>query len=93
MSVTENSGLYHVSDEEKCVEILMHEFGAAKHPGQNDAYSLEEFPFHAPRLVDDQTSIQSFNDLPFPDSLLEASADHSELFSDTFWFAGRKTKS
>ena len=82
MSVRENIELYGLPDEEPYVEILISEFGAAKHPGQVDAYILEGLPFYAPRRADDHLSVLSFNSIPLPVSLIEALMAHAELFPD-----------
>ena len=43
MSMGENIELFGVPELEKCVTILISEFGAEKHPGQDDAYSWKAF--------------------------------------------------
>jgi hypothetical protein len=82
MSVRENIELYGLPDEEQYVEILISEFGAAKHPNQAGTHILESLPFHALRLAGDQLSMLSFSHTPRPDSLIEALVDHSDLFPD-----------
>ena len=82
MSVRENIELYGLTDEEQYVEILIREFGAAKHSIQEDTYMLEGLPFYTPRLADDHLLILSFNNVPLPDSLVEALVSHPELFAD-----------
>ncbi len=82
MSVRENIELYGLEDAEQYVEVLSSEFGAARHPHQDDAYILEQQPFYAPRPVDDHISILSFNNRPLPDSLIQALVRHPETFPD-----------
>jgi len=82
MSVRENIELYGLSDEEQCVEILLNEFGAVKHPNQADACILKSVPFYVPRLAEDHISVLSFNNTALPDSLVEALVDHPNLFPD-----------
>jgi hypothetical protein len=80
--VRENIELYGLPDEEQYIEILIGEFGAAKHPSQADAYILESLPFYAPGLVGDQLSALSFSHSPLPDSLIEVLVDQTDLFRD-----------
>ncbi len=82
MSVRENIELYGLRDSAEYVEVLRGEFGAAKHPDQENAYVLEQQPFYAPRPVEDHISILSFNSTPLPDSLIQVLVDHSKLFPD-----------
>ena len=82
MSVRENIELYGLPDKEQYIEILTSEFGAARHPSQDDAYILESLPSHPPGLADDHISVLSFNNVPLPDALKEASAEQAELLSD-----------
>ncbi len=82
MSVRENLELDGMLDPEPDGQTLARESGAAPHPSQTDAYVLDGLPFHAPRPIEDHISILSFNNLPLPDSLIEALVDHPELFPD-----------
>ncbi len=82
ISVRENIELYGLQNSAQYVDILSGEFGAAEHPNQENAYVLEHRPFYAPRPVEDHISILSFNNIPLPDSLVEALVDHPELFPD-----------
>ncbi len=82
MSVRENVELYGLRNTEKLDEVLESDYATLKHPSQENAYTLENLPFYPPRLIDDHVSILSFNNLPLPDSLIEALVDHTELFPD-----------
>ncbi len=82
MSVRENLELYGLQNSTHYVEVLSGEYGATKHPNQENAYVLEHRPFYAPRHADDHISILSFNNGPLPDSLIEALVDHPEVFPD-----------
>jgi hypothetical protein len=81
MSVRENIELFGLSSADQPAEVLNAKLGASKHPRQDNAYILENCPFHAPRQLEDHISIPSFNSLPIPDSLMDASVVHPELFS------------
>ncbi len=72
MSVRENIELYGIRSAEELVEILHNEFGAAQHPSQEKALVVENSPFYTPRVSNDHVSILSFNNVPLPDSLIEA---------------------
>ncbi len=74
--------LYGLQNSGQYVEVLSAEFGATKHPNQDNAYILEQQPFYAPRVAGDHISILSFNNVPLPDSLIEALVAHAELFPD-----------
>ncbi len=82
MSVRENIELYGLADPQHDGQALAEKSGAAKHPGQRNAYVLDGLPFHGPRPAGDHLSILSFNNAPLPDSLIEAIVDHPELFPD-----------
>ncbi len=92
MSVRENIELYGLEHAEQFVELLSSEIGATKHPRQEDAYVLESLPFLAPRRMEDHISILSFNNVPLPDSLIEALLDHPEFFPDGILFRWTQEK-
>ena len=82
MSVRENLELYGLPEPEQDGQTLTERSGATQHPSQKDAYILDGLPFHAPRVAGDHISVLSFNNIPLPDSLIEALVDHTELFPD-----------
>ncbi len=82
MSVRENIELYGGIDNERYMQTLVVEYGAAKHSRERRAYVVEGLPFYAPRQTLDHLSILSFNNIPLPDALLEALVMHPELFPD-----------
>ncbi len=82
MSVRENIQLYGEVNNERYIQTLQVEYGAAKHPRERRAYIVEGLPFYAPRQTPDHISILSFNNSPLPDALLEALVLHPELFPD-----------
>ncbi len=43
-------------------------------------WKLEDRKFYAPGVADDHTTVLSFNNIPLPDSLIEAMVEHPELF-------------
>ena len=92
VSVRENIELYGLPDEKQFVEILVSEFGAAKHPGQVDAYMLEGLPFYACRLTGDELSVLSLSNTSLPDSSIDARVDRAGLSRRIFPFAGRKSE-
>lgn len=82
MSVRENIELYGLTDPQHDGQALAESSGAVKHPSQRDAYVLDGLPFHGPRPAGDHLSILSFNNIPLPDSLIQALTEHTELFPD-----------
>jgi hypothetical protein len=82
MSIRENLEISQLLDLKQYTRILLRDFGAEKHPVQEDALVLNDQPFYSPRSTGDHISILSFNYAPLPYSLVKALIEHPELVSD-----------
>ncbi len=82
MSIREDFDLYGLPDTEQYVEVLSSEFGASRHPNQENAFILEQHPFYAPRPVEDHISTPGFNNIPLPDSPDPSTREPSGIFPD-----------
>ena len=79
MSIRENIRIFHPIDIEQYLEILKTEYGAGKHPQQENTFLIEGLPFYAPQLAEGYTFVLGFNMMPLSHLIIQALVDRQEL--------------
>jgi hypothetical protein len=81
MSVHESLRVYYPVDLNRYLQALIAEFGASPHPSLPGVLlvGLPSLPVFAPRHLDNQLSVLSFNYLPIPHAIIQALVKHPAL--------------